>query len=156
MPGDFRFGLEEEFFINDAVKRDAARLRLREFFAASDEIFPAHDVQREMLEPQLEIASPPSVDFGETRRKLSSLRQDLGALASRFDLSITAAGTHPVAAWARQRATAKARYGKLMRDLQMLGSRNMVCGMHVHVEVPDQSARVDLMNRMMPFLPLLL
>ena len=67
-----------------------------------------------------------------------------------------AAGTHPLAAWTRQRATAQARYGKLMHDLQMLGSRNMVCGLHVHVEVPDISARVDLMNRALPFMPLIL
>jgi carboxylate-amine ligase len=161
MAGEFRFGIEEEFFVGDAVRRDAvrrdaARLRLKEFFAACGELFPAEDVQREMLEPQLEIASPPSVDFAEARRKLGSLRRDLGALAGRFDLAILAAGTHPVAAWNRQRTTAKARYGKLARDLQMIGARNMVCGLHVHVEVPDLDARVDLMNRILPFLPLLL
>jgi glutamate---cysteine ligase / carboxylate-amine ligase len=156
MPGDFKFGLEEEFFISDAEKRDAARLRLKEFFAACGELFPSDDVQREMLEPQLEVASPPSVDFAETRRKLSSLRRDLGALASSLDLSIMAAGTHPIAAWTRQRTTQKARYGKLAVDLQMPGSRNMVCGLHVHVEVPDPAARVDLMTRMLPFMPLLL
>ncbi len=156
MPGEFKFGLEEEFFVGDAVKRDAARLRLKEFFAACSEIFRAEDVQREMLEPQVEVASPPAVDFADARRKLASLRRDLGELAKRHDLSILAAGTHPIASWARQRATAKARYGKLMEDLQMLGSRNMVCGLHVHVEVPDLSARVDVMNRVLPFLPLLL
>jgi carboxylate-amine ligase len=156
MAGDFRFGIEEEYFVNDAVKRDAARGRLKEFFAACGEHFSEDDVQREMLEPQMEVASPPSADFAETRRKLASLRSGLGALAGEHDLTIMAAGTHPLAAWTRQRATAKARYGKLMHDLQMLGSRNMVCGLHVHVEVPDLAARVDLMNRSLPFLPLLL
>lgn len=156
MAGEFRFGIEEEFFVGDAVRRDAARLRLGEFFAACGEAFLPDDVQREMLEPQLEIASPPAADFGEARRRLAALRGDLGALAARFDLAILAAGTHPVAAWTGQRTTAKARYGKLARDLQMIGSRNMVCGLHVHVEVPDLDARVDLMNRIMPFLPLLL
>jgi glutamate---cysteine ligase / carboxylate-amine ligase len=156
MAGDFRFGIEEEYFVNDAEKRDAARVRLKEFFAACGEHFSGEDVQREMLEPQVEVASPPTADFAEARAKLASLRSGLGALAREHDLSIMAAGTHPVAAWTRQRATAKARYGKLMHDLQMLGSRNMVCGLHVHVEVPDLSARVDLMTRALPFLPLLL
>jgi carboxylate-amine ligase len=156
LAGDFRFGIEEEYFVNDAAKRDAARNRLKDFFAACGVHFSAADVQREMLEPQVEVASPPSADFAEARAKLASLRSSLGALAREHDLAIMAAGTHPVAAWTRQRATAKARYGKLMHDLQMLGSRNMVCGLHVHVQVPDQSARVDLMNRMLPFLPLLL
>ena len=43
-----------------------------------------------------------------------------------------------------------------MHDLQMLGQRNMVCGLHVHVELPDLALRVDVMNRIQPFLPLLL
>jgi carboxylate-amine ligase len=38
----------------------------------------------------------------------------------------------------------------------MLGARNMVCGLHVHVEVPEPDRRVDLMNRLLPFTPLLL
>jgi carboxylate-amine ligase len=41
-----------------------------------------------------------------------------------------------------------------MDDLQMIGQRNMLCGMHVHVEVPDPSRRVDVMTRMLPYLPL--
>jgi carboxylate-amine ligase len=43
-----------------------------------------------------------------------------------------------------------------MDDLQMIGSRNVLCGMHVHVEVPDVSARINLMMRLTPYLPLLL
>ena len=34
------------------------------------------------------------------------------------------------------------------------GARTMVCAMHIHVAVPDPGRRVDLMNRVMPFLPL--
>jgi carboxylate-amine ligase len=41
-----------------------------------------------------------------------------------------------------------------MHDLQMIGQRNMLCGMHVHVEFPDPARRVDVMSRMLPYLPL--
>ena len=41
-----------------------------------------------------------------------------------------------------------------MDDLQMIGQRNMLCGMHVHVELPDPDDRVDVMTRMLPYLPL--
>jgi carboxylate-amine ligase len=41
-----------------------------------------------------------------------------------------------------------------MYDLQMIGQRNMLCGMHVHVEFADPSRRVDVMTRMLPYLPL--
>jgi glutamate---cysteine ligase / carboxylate-amine ligase len=43
-----------------------------------------------------------------------------------------------------------------MDDLQMIGQRNMLCGMHVHVELPDPDRRVDVMCRMIPYLPLFL
>jgi glutamate---cysteine ligase / carboxylate-amine ligase len=40
--------------------------------------------------------------------------------------------------------------------MQMIARRNVVCGMHVHVEVPDPDRRVDLMKRLLPYTPLLL
>jgi carboxylate-amine ligase len=46
------------------------------------------------------------------------------------------------------------RYDTVMHDLQMIGQRNMLCGMHVHVELPDPDERVDVMTRMLPYLPL--
>jgi carboxylate-amine ligase len=41
-----------------------------------------------------------------------------------------------------------------MHDLQMLGERNLLCGLHVHVELPDPDQRVDVMRRMLPYVPL--
>jgi len=38
----------------------------------------------------------------------------------------------------------------------MVGFRNMLCGMHVHVEVPDPSRRVEIMYRTLPQLHLFL
>jgi carboxylate-amine ligase len=155
MSGEYRFGIEEEYFINDAVKRDAARARMQEFFAQAREHL-SRDIHREMLEPQVEIATTPSFDFADALRQLKGLRSGLGAIAEELDLSIMASGTHPLAVWSRVRATNQPRYGKVMHDLQMIGSRLVLCGMHVHVEVPDLGLRVDIMNRLQPYLPLLL
>ena len=38
----------------------------------------------------------------------------------------------------------------------MVAFRNMLCGMHVHVEVPDPSRRVEIMYRALPYLHLFL
>jgi carboxylate-amine ligase len=35
----------------------------------------------------------------------------------------------------------------------MIGQRNRLCGLHVHVELPDPDERVELMTRMLPYLP---
>jgi len=155
MGGEFKFGIEEEYFVNDAAKRDVARARVKEFFSSCHENLDG-GIQHEMLEPQIEIATKPSVDFAEARAQLSTLRSSVGQIAREHGLSVMAAGTHPLAVWARVRPNAQPRYGKVMHDLQMVGSRTVVCGMHVHVEIPDLATRVDIMNRIQPFLPLLL
>jgi glutamate---cysteine ligase / carboxylate-amine ligase len=155
MSGEYRFGIEEEYFINDAQKRDAARARMPEFFARAREHL-SRDIHREMLEPQVEVATTPSFDFADARAQLAGLRSGLGGIAAELDLSIMASGTHPLAMWSRVRPTNQPRYGKVMHDLQMIGSRLVLCGMHVHVEVPNLDTRVDIMNRIQPYLPLLL
>jgi carboxylate-amine ligase len=150
-----KFGIEEEFFLADAATFSTPRGSLKNFHAAARHAFPK-DVQREMMQSQVEIATPPVSSADEAREILCGLRSGLSAVAKEHRLALFAAGTHPTAHWTRERSTPAARYDKLMRDLRMLGERNLVCGMHVHVEVADPEKRVDLMNRMQPFLPLLL
>jgi carboxylate-amine ligase len=155
MNSDFRFGIEEEFFVGDRAKRDAGRTKTKDFIASCKAEF-RDAVQTEMLEAQIEVATPPLTDCGEARDFLRMIRAGVGRHAAKSDLVVLAAGTHPLAHWNRQKATAQPRASKLMHDLQMLGARNMVCGLHVHVETPSGVSRVDLMNRVMPYLPLLL
>jgi carboxylate-amine ligase len=84
------------------------------------------------------------------------LRRLAAEAAAGHGLAILASGTHPTANWRQAVHSPKDRYHVLMQDLQMVGRRNMLCGMHVHVEVPDPDARIDLMVRLIPYVPLLL
>src|SRR5207244_6468587 len=88
--------------------------------------------------------------------QIGRFRRVLADHAAEHGLGIIAAGTHPFAIWSEQKQTPKDRYAEVMIDIQMLGLRNMLCGMHVHVDVPNPSQRVELMYRTIPFLPLLL
>ena len=78
----------------------------------------------------------------------------MAKIAADHGLAIIAAGTHPTADWGRAQQSEGARYDAVMDDLQMIGQRNMLCGLHVHVELPDPDSRVDVMMRMLPYLPL--
>jgi carboxylate-amine ligase len=151
----YRFGIEEEYFLSDALNRSAVSNVSPKFIAAVRAEYPA-EVQREMLQCQLEVATQPCRDMDEARNALMKLRRGLSDIAGEHGLLLMASGTHPSAAWLRQRVTAAARYDRIMRDLQMLGSRNQVCGLHVHVEVPDEDRRISVMGRILPHLPLLL
>lgn len=150
-----RFGIEEEYFLSDAASRGSVRQVSPKFIAAVQEAFP-DEVQREMLQSQIEVATPVCETMAEARRSLAVLRTGLASLGLEHGMLLLACGTHPSAVWSRQRATDAARYDKLMRDLQMLGRRNQMCGLHVHVEVPDEDERIRLMGRLLPFLPLIL
>src|SRR5690606_21352787 len=66
------------------------------------------------------------------------------------------ASTHPFAHFLQQVPTEKERYKALAQDLQGVGRRLVVCGMHVHAGIEDEELRIDLMNQVRYFLPHLL
>jgi glutamate---cysteine ligase / carboxylate-amine ligase len=113
-------------------------------------------VERELVQCQVEIASPPSTSSAEIRANLAQQRTKLAEIGQAHQILVLAAGTHPVARWTRQRVTRKERYESIMQMTQMAGKRSLVCGLHVHVQVPRPDERIDLMNRLLPYMPLLL
>ena len=155
MDATYRFGIEEEIFLADAITRGTPQAGgSKAFHDEAHELMP--DVERELLEAQVEVSSPPSTSFVETRQTLATLRRDLARIGHNHGLLLLASGTHPIARWSRQSHTKKDRYEAILSEMQMLALRDVVCGMHVHVEVPRPDERVDLMNRLMPTMPLLL
>jgi carboxylate-amine ligase len=111
---------------------------------------------REFLQAQIEVRTAPQNTAGAMHDQLASLRAAAGAVAARHGLTILASGTHPSADWPDISQSPSKRYDGIMRELQMVGRRNMLCGMHVHVEVPNPSQRVELTGHLTPYLPLLL
>ena len=152
---NFQFGIEEEYFLADAatmrVARETPESLFREVAAATN-----GQAGRELLQAQIEVSTAPQKTAGAMRDHLASLRAAAGAAAARHGLTILASGTHPSADWPDISQSPSKRYEGVMRALQMVGRRNMLCGMHVHFEVPDPSRRVELMGRLTPYLPLLL
>jgi len=151
----YRFGIEEEYFISDLRSRTVPSRMPKRFFRACKKAL-GDRVMNEMLQSQIEIATTPSRNMEDARNQLHQFRKRLADHAVGHGLGIIAAGTHPLALWPEQEQTAKHRYGPIMADLQMVGRRDMLCGMHVHVEVPNSARRVEIMYRAIPFLPILL
>ena len=153
-PGDqFQFGIEEEYFLSDAETFEAPAETPDALFQTADFGTPGH-IGREFLQAQIEVATEPHCGVKEARRELLRLRQNAASAAAEHGLSILACGTHPLACWRGSVQSPKARYAQVMDDLQMIGQRNMLCGMHVHVEFPDPSRRVNVMTRILPYIPL--
>ncbi len=150
----YRFGIEEEFFLADAATRGTPLSGVRGFHAAAKSLLPA--AERELLQSQIEIATPPATTLEEARAGLAALRRGLAEIGRAHGILVFGAGTHPGAAWDAQAPTDGARYHGILDEVRMVGQRTLVSGMHVHVEVARPDDRVDLMNRLLPFLPVLL
>ncbi|KAB1076020.1 carboxylate-amine ligase [Methylobacterium planeticum] len=150
---NYRFGIEEEYFLADAETRGTPRRSVKPFHAEVGERLP--EAGRELLQCQVEVCTPPSTDFAQARGVLARQRATLAEIGARHELLVFAAGTHPIADWSRQLPTKGDRYRGILRDVGLAGRRSLICGMHVHVEVPDPAARVDLMRRLLPFQPVL-
>jgi glutamate---cysteine ligase / carboxylate-amine ligase len=153
LAGAFRFGVEEEYFLVNAETKAIAPTVPEALFAAVATSTLGRG-KCEFLQQQIEIATRPHVDIAKARAELRRLRHMLAGIVAPYGLGILAAGTHPTAAWSEAQQTQAERYHNVMHDLQMIGRRNMLCGMHVHVELPDPDARVDVMTRMLPYLPI--
>jgi carboxylate-amine ligase len=151
----YTIGMEEEFFVFDARTRRAVRRIDTKFLARVQEEL-GDRVMTEMLQSQLEVATPPCTTMEQVREHLAHYRRTLSRAANASKLGLAAMGTFPLAFWPEQSVTPKPRYGPIMDDLQMIGYRNMLCGMHVHVAVPDVNSRINLIMRLTPYLPLLL
>lgn len=151
----YTFGIEEEYFLADIETGCVPERVPPEFFEAAHAATGGR-CAREFLQPQIEVISSPHTDMAAALCELRELRQAIAAIAARQGLAILAAGTHPTASWREARQTDKERYDAVMQELQMIGRRDLLCGMHVHVELPDPDARIDVMSRMLPYLPLLL
>ena len=154
MPRNYSIGIEEEYFLVDATTKMVAPAMPEDFLnAAKADARHAGDAANSCS--RRSRSSPRRMPTWRPRApSCSHLRQTMGAIAAEHGLAILAAGTHPTALWGQSQQTPEERYDTVMNDLQMIGQRNMLCGMHVHVELPDPDDRVDVMCRMLPYLPL--
>ena len=153
MRDKYTFGIEEEYFLVDAGTKLVARA-MPETFLAAAKAATNGQVMGEFLQSQIEVRTLPHQDIRTAHAELRHLRQTVGKIAAEHGLAILAAGTHPTADWGKSQQSEGERYDAVMDDLQMVGQRNMLCGLHVHVELPDPDDRVDVMTRMLPYLPL--
>src|SRR5215813_3257388 len=152
---EFTLGIEEEYFLVDKATRDVVGEPPEAMLAKCTALL-GEQVGPEFLRSQIEIGTRVCESLDEARADLRRLRGTMGSVAARFGMAPIAAATHPFARWEAQRTTERGRYRSLQSDLQGVGRRLAICGMHVHIGIPDDELRIDLMNQASYFLPHLL
>ena len=113
-------------------------------------------VKREMMQSVVEVGTTICENVGEARDQLGEMRQTLSDLLEPEGLRIACAGTHPISRWQDQQITDYDRYKMLEEELQDVVRALVIFGLHVHVAIPDQERRIEVVNEARYFLPHLL
>jgi carboxylate-amine ligase len=109
-----------------------------------------------MFQGQIEVASPIFTSMPQAEDYLATARKGLRRALEPYGLGLLCAGSHPLADWRIQQATGQQHFHQLFDDYQRVARRSLLSGLHVHVEVPSRLDRVQVMNEVLPWTPLLL
>jgi carboxylate-amine ligase len=147
----FTIGIEEEYLLVDQETLALAKAPEGLIEACKSDL--DEQVSPEFLQCQIEIGTGVCATVAEAREDLRNLRRTVAKHAADFGLAPIAASCHPVADWKDQHHTDKERYNQLRKDLAGVARRMLICGMHVHVGIPDKEMRINLVNQLKYFLP---
>lgn len=150
-------GVEEEYLLVDPVSavpkpavEDVRRTAGLGPFAERGE------VQDELLQAQVEVATPVCWNLEEVGGHLLRLRHALASAAEANGCRIAATGAAPVRGVVPVPVTPSPRYRRMEGEARQLVDEQLICGMHVHVGVPDPETGVAVLNRIRGWLPALL
>lgn len=107
----------------------------------------------EVMASQLEIKTNICSNVSSLRNKLLQLRSTITEVAALYHLSPFFASTHPFGKWREQICTNEKKFLRYVQDFQRCEHRAFVCGMHLHVGIPDEELRIRLQNEIIPYLP---
>jgi carboxylate-amine ligase len=143
-------GVEEELMlVEEATLEPAVDGFSRVFGTATERIKP------ELFESFVEIATPVFETPEEAEAELRALRREVGERAAAHGLAVLATGSHPTAR-GRVPIVPVDRYERLKAKLGPRLLRQTVCGLHVHVAVPDAATCLRAFEGIVPRLPGLL
>ncbi|MFD3695168.1 glutamate--cysteine ligase [Streptomyces sp. NPDC058646] len=150
-------GVEEEYLLVDPhtgvpapVVEDVRRMAGLEPFAERGE------VQDELLQAQIEVATPVCQGLEEVGGHLLRLRHAVASAAEASGCRIAATGAAPLRGMLPVPVTRTPRYLKMEGEARQLVDEHLICGMHVHVGIPDAQTGVAVLNRIRVWLPTLL
>ncbi len=143
-------GVEEELMLVDADSLLPARDGWsRAFGEATGGIKP------EVFESLVEIVTPVFETADEIEAELRALRLAVAERAAEHGLAVLAVGSHPTAI-DPPRLVPSDRAALLKKRLGRGLLRQTVCGLHVHVSVPDPATCLRAFEGVVPYLPRLL
>jgi glutamate---cysteine ligase / carboxylate-amine ligase len=143
-------GVEEELFFVDAETLDTAPV----FEQAVPE--PDPRLKPELFACLVETTTPICRGPEEALAELERLRLEARRRAGEAGATVIASGTHPLAQGKGQPLVPLPRYERLREELGDRLYTQLVCGLHVHVALPDADTALRVFEAVVPWLPTLL
>jgi carboxylate-amine ligase len=143
-------GVEEELFFVDAATLDAAPGFSRVVGEGGERVKP------EVFESLVELATPVLPGAQAVLAELAAMRARVAGQAAEHGLRLYAAGSHPFASGRDQAVVPLPRYEKMFASIGDAMWHQLVCGLHVHVSVPDADTALRAYELVVPWLPVLL
>jgi carboxylate-amine ligase len=151
-------GVEEEYLLIDPVTglpvAQAEKVR-RATDLEGRTADQAQEVQPELLQAQVEVATPVCGTLEEVEEHLRRLRHAVGTAAETHGCRFVACATPPLRDGHPVAVTDEARYRAMRTQAPQLVAEQLINGMHVHVAVPSRAAGVQVLNRIRVWLPTL-
>lgn len=142
-------GIEEELFLVDAVTFEAV--------PAFSRLIGTHDgVKPELFECLVELYTGVLPGAEDALVELSHLRAELARRLEPHGVALHAAGAHALMRGSGQPIVPGERYERLAGALGDGLYRQLVCGLHVHVSMPDPDTCLRAFEAVVPWLPTLL
>ncbi len=145
-------GVEEEFLLVDAEDGHAAERAgavLREVGAGREV------VDHELMEHQVETRTKPVTDLDDARQQLVDARRLLGRAAREVGAAVVAVGTSPFGVTDVE-VSPKDRYRDMVNEFGAIARVAGTCGMHVHVGIESREEGIGVIDRLRPWLPVVL
>jgi carboxylate-amine ligase len=145
-------GIEEEFLL---VSRRSARLVSDgDRVVAAAELGSDGQFEHELCQEQAELATTPHRLLGALGDELRRRRAELSAGAERRGVRLAAMATSPLTQAVT--TTRGRRYEQMVSTFGQLAAGHLACGLHVHVSVSSPDEGVGVLDRIQPWLPVLI
>jgi carboxylate-amine ligase len=112
--------------------------------------------KHELFQSTVEIITGVCDTPAEAHRDLRATLDELSEVAAKRGVVAISSGTHPFGLASDQLVSPAPRYHALIEAMQWPARRLLICGMHVHVGVPDGERAITTINELVRHLPLFL
>jgi glutamate---cysteine ligase / carboxylate-amine ligase len=146
----FSLGVEEELLLVDE--------RSLELVAAGPDVIAAADgiAKAELMASFVETTTGICASPAEAASQLHERRREIAEVASRSGLRVVAVGSHPFSRAEDQPITDNPDYLEFVEATGPAARRQAVCGLHVHIGMPDPDTCVRAHEAALPWLPVVL